>query len=52
LENATWENKEKLLTNFPKFKGIKDNTQFLKGAQCNNPLENDMEKVEDHDGVT
>jgi hypothetical protein len=23
---------------FPKFKGIENNTQFLNGGQCNNPL--------------
>jgi hypothetical protein len=36
--------KEELFENFPKFKGIEDNTRFLKGRQCNNPLENDMGK--------
>jgi len=34
----------KFLKNFPKFKGIEDNTQFLKSQQCNNPLENGMGK--------
>lgn len=33
------------------FKGIKDNTRFLKGGQYNNPLENDMEKNEELDGA-
>lgn len=44
LEDTPWEKKEELFENFPKFKGIEDNTRFLKGHQCNNPLENDMGK--------
>jgi hypothetical protein len=31
-------------------KGIEDNTQFLKGGQCNNPLNNDKGQVEKRDG--
>jgi hypothetical protein len=37
FDDATWE-KEELHKNFPNFKGIEDNTQFLKGGQCNNHL--------------
>jgi hypothetical protein len=41
FDNANWEKKGKLLKNFPNFKGIEDNTQFLKGGQCNNLLKSD-----------
>ncbi len=51
LENTTSERKKNPFKKIPKFKGIEDNTWFLKGGQCNNPLENDMEKVEECDGV-
>jgi hypothetical protein len=36
FDDVTWEKKEKFLNNFPNFKGIENNTQFLRGGQCNN----------------
>jgi hypothetical protein len=33
----------------PNFKGIDDNTQFLRGGQCDNPLKSDMGQVGKHD---
>ncbi len=37
--DATWEKNKKI----PNFKGIDNNTQFLKGGQCNNPPKSDKE---------
>jgi hypothetical protein len=48
--NATWEKKGKLLKNFPNLKGIEDNTQFLRGGQCNNLLKSDKGQARKHDG--
>jgi hypothetical protein len=31
-------------------KGIEDNTQFLKGGQCNNPLKSDKGQARKRDG--
>jgi hypothetical protein len=44
--------KENSLKKFPHFKGIEDNTQFLKGGQCNNSLKSDKGQVRKHDGST
>jgi len=50
FDNATWEKKGKLLKNFPNFKGIEDNTQFLKGGQFNNLLKSDKGQARKHNG--
>ncbi len=35
---------------FPNLKGIQDNTLFLKGGRCNDPLKNDKEQAKECDG--
>jgi len=52
FDDAIQEKKGKFLKKFPHFKGIEDNTQFLKGGQCNNPLRSDKGQVRKHDGST
>ncbi len=52
FDDATWEKKGKFLKKFPNFKGIEDNTQFLRGGQCDNCFKSDKGQARKHDGNT